>query len=58
MNESAVTERLVTVSRLLSARGLVVKAVDMSAGAIAARLKTQGALSDMCRKLGTLIAPR
>jgi hypothetical protein len=60
MRPEAVTARLREVSRLLAERGLVVKEVDMSPAAISARLRTLGALSDMCRRLqaiGEKLAP-
>jgi hypothetical protein len=54
MSARAVTARLREAARLLSGRGFVKKGVDMSASAITARLRAQGALSDMCRRLGPL----
>jgi hypothetical protein len=52
MRPEAVTARLREMSRLLAERGFVAKGVDMSSPAVTARLKTLGALSDMCRRLG------
>jgi hypothetical protein len=51
MRAPAVTARLREVGRLLAERGLVPKGVDMSPAQVTARLKTLGALSDMCRRL-------
>jgi hypothetical protein len=51
MSEAAVTYRLREVGRLLAQRGFVQKGVLMTAPAVTARLKIQGALSDMCRRL-------
>lgn len=48
---AAVTARLRELSRLLAARGFVVKGVDMSPPAVTARLKILGGLSDMCLRL-------
>ncbi|HZA50219.1 MAG TPA: hypothetical protein VE549_05730 [Myxococcaceae bacterium] len=51
MHSEAITARLREVSRLLTERGHVRKGVDMSSNAISGRLRTLGALSDMCRRL-------
>ncbi len=53
MSRTAVTARLRQVGDLLANRGLVDKTTDMSAAAVTDRLRTLGALSDMCRRLGT-----
>ena len=54
MSARAVTERLLEVSRQQGARERPPKAVDMARAAVTARLSTLGALSDMCRRLGTI----
>ncbi len=54
MSSAGVTARLHEVGRLLRVRGFVRKGVDMGAAAVTGRLKTQGALSDMCRRLGVV----
>lgn len=51
MCAGAVTARLRQVSRLLAERGMTKKGVDMSTQAVSGRLRTLGALSDMCRRL-------
>jgi len=57
MDAQAVTARLREVARLLAARGFVKKGIDMSPAAVTARLRTLGALCDMCRRL-TALGPR
>lgn len=57
MSDEGVTARLREVDRLLRARGFVRKGVDMGSAAVTGRLKVQGALSDMCRRLGA-VGPR
>jgi len=54
MGRDAVTERLREIARLLARRGFVTKGIDMSPEGVTARLKTLGALSDMCRRLGVV----
>jgi hypothetical protein len=54
MSRSAVTERLLRVAALLRTRGIVLKGVDMSPRAVSERLRTAGALSDLCRRLAPL----
>ncbi len=60
MNATAVTARLREISVLLRDRGWQVKGVDMSSAAVEARLRVQGSLCDMCRRLvavGSGLAP-
>jgi hypothetical protein len=52
MSKSAVTSRLREVSRLLRESGFRSKATVMTKVAVTTRLKTMGALSDLCRRLG------
>ncbi len=54
MTPGAVTARLREAARLLRERGFVAKGVDMTSDAVNARLRVQGALSDMCRRLGKI----
>jgi hypothetical protein len=54
MSPAGVTERLRRMAELLHARGFVTKGVDMSARAVSERLRTAGALSDLCRRLAPL----
>jgi hypothetical protein len=54
MGPEAVTARLRRAAELLRARGMVARSVDMSPGAITGRLRTWGALSDMCHRLARL----
>jgi hypothetical protein len=42
------------MSRQFHARGFIAKGVDLSSAAVTARLRTLAALSDMCRRLGTV----
>lgn len=53
MAASEVTARLREMARLLAERGFVRKGIDMSPPAITGRLRMLGALSDMCRRLGS-----
>ena len=57
MRPAQVTARLREVARLLAERGMLNKAVDMSASAVTARLRVLGSLSDMCRRLKA-VGPR
>jgi hypothetical protein len=54
MSAAGVSERLREVGRLLEQRGFVSKQVDMGPSAVTARLKTLGALADMCRRLAPI----
>jgi hypothetical protein len=54
MSPAGVTERLRRMAELLRARGFITKGVDMSARAVSERLRTAGALSDLCRRLAPL----
>ena len=54
MGAVAVTARLEEMARQLEERGFAAKGVDMSTGAVSARLRTLGSLSDMCRRLAPL----
>jgi hypothetical protein len=60
MSKSAITARLLTMSRLLNERGFVEKGVDMSPTAVTTRLRTMATLSDLCRRLGqaTIVPPK
>ena len=51
MGPAAVTTRLREIARQREARGFVAKGVEMSVSAVTARLRTLGALSDMCLRL-------
>ena len=52
MSAAAVTARLVTMAKLLRARGFVCKGVDMSPAEVTVRLRVMAELSSMCRRLG------
>ena len=54
MRPEAVAARLREVASLLAQRGFLPKGVDMSSDGVTARLRTQGALSDMCRRLAVV----
>lgn len=54
MTPGAITDRLLALSRALSARGFVEKGVDMSPQALRDRLRTLAALSDMCWRLAKI----
>jgi hypothetical protein len=54
MGAVAVSDRLRQVALLLQARGWSKKGVDMSPGAVTDRLRTVGALGDLCRRLAEI----
>jgi hypothetical protein len=52
MSAAAVTDRLLTMARLLRARGFVHKGVGMSPAEVTGRLRVMAELSSMCQRLG------
>ena len=52
MSAAAVTDRLVTMAKLLRARGFVRRGVDMSPAEVTGRLRVMAELSSMCQRLG------
>ena len=58
IDAATVAERLRQMARLLDARGLLPKGVDMSGPAVTDRLRTLSTLSDACRRLAQLGAKR
>jgi hypothetical protein len=51
MSAAAVTDRLRELQRLFAEQGLRRKGVDVSVAGVTSRLRTLGALSDMCLRL-------
>ena len=51
MRPATIAARLRELARQSDARGFIDKGVDMSARAVTARLRTLGALADMCQRL-------
>jgi hypothetical protein len=52
MSAAAVTARLVSMAKLLRARGFVCKGVGMSPTEVTGRLRAMAELSSMCQRLG------